>query len=171
MPEHADLTLLLEAFARNGEVNAILLGALVESDLDLSDGKGGWTIGQHLAHAAEFRHGWLSRISPQHAEGIPSVADEGEDGSIVLTTRSPAVVAEAFAAGDRAALAAVNAALDEGRSFERAYQSHPAQFLVHAVVHDAHHRGQAVSLLRAGGSRTAQQLEDLEDLMWPVWRR
>lgn len=170
MADQPEMTLVLEAFARNGEVNTVLLDAITEADLDATDGKGGWSLGQQLAHTAEFRHGWLSRISPEHAEGIPLVAD-GDDTGFWLTTRSVADIAEAFAAGDRAALAAVRSALEEGRSFERAYRSHPAQFLVHTIVHDAHHRGQLLSLMRANGLRTAEQMEELEDRSWPVWRR
>lgn len=170
MADQAELTLLLEAFARNGEVNAALMADIGEQDLDVSDGVGGYTIGQHLGHLAEFRHGWLSRISPSHAEGLPEVLD-GDETAIWLTTRSPADIAAALVAGDRAAVEAVTSAVAEGRSFERAYRSHPAQFLVHTIVHDAHHRGQVLSLLRTSGRRTAEQREASEDVAWPIWRR
>lgn len=165
----ADPTLVLEAFDRNGEVNAALLASLSEADLELTDGRGGWTVGQHLGHLADFRYGWLSRISPPHAEGLPSVI-EGDDEGFWLTTRSLADLATAFTAGDAAARTAVLDALEEGRTFEHAYRSHPAHFLVHTVVHDAHHRGPVLGLLRAAG-RTPEQVEGLEDAMWPVWRR
>lgn len=52
-----DLSLLQESLRRNGRVNAFLLEAISEADLDLSDGGGGWTVGQHLGHMANFHQG------------------------------------------------------------------------------------------------------------------
>ena len=161
-----DLTLLLESFRRNGRVNEFLLGAITETDLDLSDGRGGWTVGHHLTHMAGFRQDWLSNISPAHAEGLAAVSKGAE-------LRDPQELAAAFRAGDEAALKAVQAALDEGRSFEDpwnegTYQSNPAHFLQHIIVHDSHHRGQVMALLRGGG-RTTQQMDKLDD-HWGIWR-
>ena len=168
MTQREDINLLLESFKRNGRVNEAVLEAITEADLSISDGQGSWSVGQHLGHLAEFRYGWLSYISPTHAEGIPSVL-EGEEPDIRLTAKSIGELREAFAAGDAAALEAVTSALEEGRSFEKAYKSHPAHFLQHAIVHDAHHRGQVMSLLRKGG-RTLEQMEELERATWPIWR-
>ncbi len=165
----ADPALVLDAFDRNGEVNAALFAALTEPDLDLDDGRGGWSVGQHLGHLVEFRHGWLSRVSPVHAERVPDVVD-GDDERFWLTTRSLADLAAAFAAGDAAARAAVLEAFEAGRSFEHVYRSHPAHFLVHTTVHDAHHRGAILHLLRAGG-RSVEQMDELDDATWPVWKR
>ena len=167
-----DLTLLLESFHRNGRVNEFLLEAITETDLELSDGRGGWTLGQHLGHLAEFRYDWLSSISPSHAEGIPSVL-EGNSKAFHLTTHDPQELATAFRAGDEAALKAVQDALAEGRSFddpygEGAYQSNPAHFLQHIIVHDSHHRGQVLALLRRSG-RTAEEMNALDD-HWAIWR-
>lgn len=59
-------------------------------------------------------------------------------------------------------------ALNENRLFEGAYKSHPAHFLQHIIVHDAHHRGQIFSLLRQGGW-AREQLGTLDDATWPIW--
>lgn len=151
--------LLLESFDRNGRVNAALLAALTPADLTLSNGPDGNTVGQLLAHMAGFRRGWLSEISPAHAQGLTRAsADAG------LTE-----LQAAFEAGDRAALQAVQAAYDEGRSFEAAYSSDPAHFLQHTIVHDSHHRGQIFTLLRQGG-RSEAQMDEIEEATWPIWR-
>ncbi len=165
----ADPTLVLDAFDRNGEVNAAVLASLSESDLDLDDGRGGWSVGQHLGHLLEFRHGWLSQISPAHAQHVPDVV-EGDDEGFWLTTRSLEDLAAAFAAGDAAARTAVLEAIEAGRVFEHVYRSHPAAFLIHTVVHDAHHRGSVLGLVRAGG-RSAEQMDTLDDATWPIWKR
>ena len=161
-----DLTLLHESFRRNGRVNNFLLDALSDADLALSDGRGGWTVGHHLTHLAGFRQGWLSNISPEHAEGLFAPVK----GNELPDTRA---LAAAFQAGDAAALRAVQAALDENRSFpdpwdEGTYQSSPAHFLQHVIVHDSHHRGQIMALLRAGG-HTPEDMDTL-DHHWAVWR-
>ncbi len=169
MTQDADPTLVFDAFDRNTEVNTALLDALDDGDLHVPDGRGGWTVGQHLGHLAEFRHGWLGHIAPAHAEGIPSVVEGGET-DFVLTAATVAELAAAFQAGDAAAKAAVRERLATGGSFEHVYTSHPTAFLVHTVVHDAHHRGQVLALLRAAG-RSQAWLDAVDDATWPVWKR
>ena len=39
---------------------------------------------------------------------------------------------------------------------------------MHTIVHDSHHRGQILSLIRQGG-RTAEQMDAL-DAYWAIWR-
>jgi uncharacterized damage-inducible protein DinB len=161
---------LLEAFARNGEVNAALLGVLHDDDLTLDDDRGGRSIGVQLGHLAESRWYWLSVVAPAHAEGIPSVLD-GDESELRLTATSVREIAAALVAGDTAALAAVRDALREGRSFAGAYESDPTMCLLHTIVHDAHHRGQIVNLLRSRGRRSEAELEALDGAIWPIWRR
>ena len=168
MTQRTDPDLLLESFERNGRVNKAVVDAISEADWAVSDGQGGWSVGQHLGHLADFRSDWLSFISPTRAEGIPSVV-EGNEQNFRLTAQSASELGQAFTVGDAAALEAVVSALDEGRSFEGAYQSHPAHFLQHILVHDAHHRGQVLSLLRKSG-RTPEQMEELDNATWPDWR-
>lgn len=168
MTQHPEVDLLLESFERNGRVNAAVLSALSEPDLTLADGQKGWSVGQHLGHLAEFRYGWLSLIAPERAEGIPSVL-EGDEQSFHLTVQSIAELAIAFSIGDERAKVAVVGALEEGRSFSGAYESHPAHFLQHILIHDAHHRGQVMNLLRTNG-RTLEERVALEEATWPVWR-
>jgi uncharacterized damage-inducible protein DinB len=161
---------LAESFARNGRVNAALLAHLTEPDLDLWDQSGGWTVGQHLGHLAGFRKGWLSEISPRHAEELRYIVSASQaTGAFWLSTRDLSEIAAAFTAGDAAALGAVQDALATGRSFEGVYESHPAHFLQHILVHDAHHRGQVMTLLRRGG-RSKEQMDELDDVTWTVWK-
>ncbi len=167
MNQNPELGLLLESSSRNSRVNEVILSTITEKDLILADGQGGWSVGQHLGHLAEFRYGWLNFISPQHAKDIPSVV-EGDAQDFHLAAQSLDELKGSFAAGDAAALQAVTDALEEGRLFEGAYNSHPAHFLQHIIVHDAHHRGQVVSLLRRGGW-TREQLDALDDATWSIW--
>ncbi|WP_104989665.1 DinB family protein [Deinococcus sp. NW-56] len=170
-----DLDLLLESFRRNGRVNEALLNALVPADFDLSDGRGGWTIGRHLRHMAGFRVGWLHNLSREHAAPLldPTQQDADGDPQWRWHDSPPTELAAAFAAGDEAAVTAVQAHLASGEPFadpwnEGGYRSHPAHFLQHTIVHDSHHRGQIMALLRLGG-RTKEQMDALDE-HWAIWR-
>lgn len=164
--------LLLESFHRNARVNDTLLSALNPADLDLADGQGGWNVGQHLGHLADFRHGWLSLISPAQAEGLPT-ATKGDWQRFELAERDLSKLAEVFRQGDEAAISAVTAQLASGKPFpdpydEGTYPSNPAHFLQHIIIHDSHHRGQVMSLLRRSG-RSKEQLSALDE-HWSIWR-
>ncbi|WP_102125253.1 DinB family protein [Deinococcus planocerae] len=168
-------TLLLESFRRNGRVNGMLLSALTPADFDLSDGQGGWTVERHLRHMAGFRVGWLWNLSREHAGPLLDPTQKDADGDPLWRWQNspPSELAAAFAAGDEAALEAVRSHLASGEPFadpwqEGAYRSNPAHFLQHTIVHDAHHRGQVMALLRLGG-RTPEGMEALDE-HWAIWR-
>jgi uncharacterized damage-inducible protein DinB len=170
-----ELTLLLESFRRNGRVNQMLLDALTPADFGLSDGQGGWTLERHLRHMAGFRVGWLCNLSREHAGPLldPTQKDADGDPQWRWQGSPPDELAAAFSAGDEAALKAVQAHLASGEPFadpwnEGGYRSNPAHFLQHTIVHDSHHRGQIMSLLRQGG-RTKEQMDALDD-HWAIWR-
>ncbi|MPY67489.1 DUF664 domain-containing protein [Deinococcus sp. SDU3-2] len=170
-----ELSLLLDSFRRNGRVNETVLAALTPADFDLSDGRGGWTIERHLRHMAGFRVGWLWNLSREHADPLLDHTQRDADGDPQWRWHDcpPAELAAAFAAGDEATVNAVQAHLDSGEPFadpwnEGAYRSHPAHFLQHTIVHDSHHRGQIMALLRLGG-RTKEEMDALDD-HWAIWR-
>lgn len=163
----AELALILDAFDRNARVNRAVLAAFDMDVLNYSDGVGGFNIGQHLADIVEFRRGWLSKVSPKNMERL----DDPTDGAAPTWLRAKSIqeLQAAFDAGDAAMRNAVVAAVQEGRSFEGYYQSHPAALIQHCIVHDAHHRGQIMALLRQSG-RPAEAREALEEATWPIWR-
>lgn len=162
----AELELLLEAFDRNSRVNRATLSTMTMEDLTFSDGSGGFNIGQHLADLVNFRPSWLSRVSPEHAKLVTDVTG---DTPTWLTVSSIEELQRAFDEADAAVKEAVISAVNEGRKFEGAYPSHPAHFLQHTIVHDSHHRGQILALLRQAG-RPADVREELEDASWAIWR-
>lgn len=162
-----ELEQVFEAFDRNARVNREVLATLDMRDLDHSDGVGGFTVGQHLADIVGFRRDWLMRVSPEHAQRLADATDEA-DPHWLRAERIDDLQA-AFDQGDAAIRDAVLSAVNEGRRFEAAYASHPAQLVVHCIVHDAHHRGQILALLRQAG-RPAEERERLETATWPIWR-
>lgn len=165
LPQQIDTILL--AFERNSRVNAAMLAGIDDNDLAFA-AAGSWSIGKHLCHLASFRYGWLTVVSPEHAGTLTPIIEYREDDFTPLAQHVDEI-SNAFRDGDAAVLAAVNLALAEGRRFDKAYGSHPTGFLVHVLIHDAHHRGQVMSLLRQSG-RTKHDMELLEEASWPIWR-
>lgn len=157
--------LILESFGRNARANTALIDHLSDADLDLSDHQGGMSVVEQVAHMAGFRKDWLNEISPAHAGAIDF--ELGPNNTLV--TRDLGELRQALTESDAAALAAVETALSEHRNFEGQYESHPVHFLQHILVHDAHYRGQLMTLLRQGG-HTAEQMAALERATWPIWR-
>ena len=163
-----DLTLLLESFDRNARVNRVVVDAISVKEWAIADDHGGRSIGLLLGELVDFRKGWLEGISPAHAEDLDWVTGGKEpDWTLVISTKHELIAA--FEAGDAAARLAVLDAVAEERTFTRAYESHPAHFLQHILVHDAHHRGQIMTLLRQSG-RSAEEMDALERATWPIWR-
>lgn len=158
---------VLLAFERNSRVNALMLAGIADADLKFASG--GWSIGKHLCHLASFRYGWLSVVSPEHAGRLTPIIEFVDEHDFVPLATRVDQISSAFLEGDTAALDAVTQAVSERRQFQEVYMSHPTAFLVHTLVHDAHHRGQVMSLLRQSG-RTRAEMEQLEDSSWPIWR-
>lgn len=171
----SDLDFLLESFRRNARVNQAVLAALTPEDFALSDGRGGWTIERHLRHMTGFRVGWLWNMTPEYARPLLDETRRDADGDPQWRWQDspPADLGEALTAGDEAAVRAVQAHLASGEPFadpwnEGTYRSSPAHFLMHTIVHDSHHRGQIMALLRLGG-RSREQMDTLEE-HWAIWR-
>ncbi|MDO4262982.1 MAG: DinB family protein [Deinococcus sp.] len=166
--------LMLESFQRNARVNEFLLGHLSDEEASLSDGQGGDTALQLLSHMASARGGWLldMGLSPEHAAELQDLA-----GGVTLWEWQASGLAELramFAAGDRAVVNAVQAHVRAGKPFPdpyaaTAFPSNPAHFLLYIVIHDSHHRGQIVTLLRQSG-RSQERMDELEQL-WTLLRQ
>lgn len=165
LPDGMDV--VFEAFDRNARVNRAILDTLDPSHLGRSDGSGGYSVGQHLADIVSFRREKVHAVAPEHAIGVPDVID-GDAATWLATERIDELQA-AFDAGDEAIRSAVRAAVAEGRRFGGPYAWHPADLIVHTIVHDAHHRGQILALLRQHG-RGADERARLEDATWSIWK-
>jgi uncharacterized damage-inducible protein DinB len=157
---------LFEAWDRNARVNDALLEHLTPELMRLDDRAGGWTVAQHLAEMSGFRKDWLSEISPSHQTGLEFMHRALPGGGWEAATDDPAAFREAFRAADAAVAAAVRDAIAAGGFRGPVYARHPAFFVHHALVHDAHHRGQLLMTLRLAGRRW----EEADGPMWAPWR-
>ena len=166
-----NLDLLLESFRRNARVTEFLLNSMSDEDLTFSDSKGGMTVAHMLSHMGTSRGGWLADMSPEYAASTKALTD----GKFIWEwqTTDRGAIKAMFKAGDEAAIQAVQAHLASGQPFADprnmgTYQSNPAHFLLQNIVHDSHHRGQIIALLRQNGYST-EQLDKLEE-HWDIWR-
>lgn len=161
------LRIPFESFERNARVNRLTLATITSADLPYSDGFGGFSIGQHLADCILFRPGWLREVAPRYVGTLEDLYEP--DSPTWLASDDIDTLQAAFEAGDAAVKAAVLEAVADGRTFENAYRSHPVHFIQHCIVHDSHHRGQVLALLRQAG-RSKEEREALEGPSWAVWR-
>lgn len=166
-----NIDLLLEAFRRNARVNEFLLDALSDADLARTDGRGGMTVAQMFSHMGVSRGGWLVDMAPEYAATTKALTGGKPVWEWQASSRED--IRAMLRAGDEAAVQAVQAHLQSGQPFADpwkvgTYQSNPAYFLLQNIVHDSHHRGQMMVLLRQSGYSKGQ-LDRLEE-QWDIWR-
>ena len=125
---------------------------------------GGYSVAQHLAHivgVTKYRGAQLN----EELETLPNLFTIRED----LAEEDPrAFIPETDLARIKDVLAqtatAVQKAVADGNTGTSPYPSADA-YLIHMMVHDAHHRGQILLALKTSG----YPLPD-EDAMWQPWK-
>ncbi|GEM47996.1 DinB family protein [Deinococcus cellulosilyticus] len=157
---------VLESFSRNARVNRSLLGALTSEHLNLRDPAGGWTIGQHLCDMIDFRRGWMETIAPEQTEKVTYLHTMLDERTFGPRTQNLQEIQQILDQADQVAVEAVQEKLSADAGFQKVYESHPLMFLQHALVHDAHHRGQILMVLRMNGVPWTES----DGPMWAPWR-
>lgn len=144
-----------------------LLEHLTPEMLDARTPGGGYSVARHLAHIVSSTKYWGSRLD-KNLGGLPNLftvredLDEDDPQAYISETdlaRIREVLLETAAAAQEAAANA-----PEGFTGELPHSS-PDTFLIHMMVHDAHHRGQILLALKTSG----YPLPD-EDLIWGPWK-
>ncbi|GAA5513135.1 hypothetical protein Dcar01_01861 [Deinococcus carri] len=147
---------LSTAIEANSRVNDALCAHLTPEMMRAVTPGGGMTVAQHLAHMAGVTQEWLSQLDEGAASPLP-VLYEGHLWSTFTAQEDPARAAAVLREVWAAALHTATNAEGTGQL------SHPstAQFLLHMLTHDAHHRGQVLLALKCGSF----PLPD-EDALW-----
>lgn len=148
---------LRSAWRANARVNRVLLEHLDEAMLAAQTPGGGYTVAQHLAHLVGSLKYWTWRADRAMGEALPDLGDPDADDFVAVADpdRTRAVMQQAA----EAALAAA----EQGRG-DQPHES-AGMFLVHMLVHEAHHRGQILLALKGAG----HPLPD-EAAMWGPWK-
>lgn len=158
-----------DAWRANIRVNEVLLSHLTPEMLEAQTPGGGYTVARHVAHILNSVQYWGSLRDKARFEALPSAIVEYDEatGRVVLETdlarladikRQTETTALEVAAAEPA-----GAALPPGE-WESPHAT-PDAYLIHMMVHDAHHRGQVLLALKTGGF----PLPD-EDAVWGPWR-
>ena len=137
------------AWTSNQSVNDVLLDHL--SDPRMMNAKtpgGGYTIAQHLAHMTECVKGWASEFDPSVSSLPDLYSNWREDAPQDFDAETDiGRVRDAMAQTHRAVWAAAEVATSTG---SLPHASIP-QYLIHMLIHDAHHRGQILLALKTNG--------------------
>jgi uncharacterized damage-inducible protein DinB len=153
-----------EAWQANIRVNGVLLEHLTPEMLDARTPGGGYTVAQHLAHMTQVIKYWgwqrdasFDDLPDLYYDYEPETQDFKAETDLA---RVQAAMTQTWAK----ALEAPDAADSPGEALEVAHPTKDA-YLIHMMVHDAHHRGQILLALKTAG----HSLPD-EDAMWGPWR-
>lgn len=157
------------AWQANLRVNEVLLKHLTPEMLDARTPGGGYSVARHLAHIVGTTKYWGSKLDKNLGE-LPNLFTLSEE----LDENDPqAFIPETDLERIRKVLAQTAAAAQEAEAVENVPEEvrweppHPSAdaFLIHMMVHDAHHRGQVLLALKT----SEYPLPD-EDAMWGPWR-
>ncbi|HKI58260.1 MAG TPA: DinB family protein [Trueperaceae bacterium] len=153
------------AWERNMAVNRTLVEDLEPAMLSARSPGGGATVAQHLAHMVMTVKFWGDLIDPQRMATLPDLF-RGEPEGGAPEYLDPETDTERIAAVWRqtAEAALATAAAHPAGGPESPHEG-GAAYLVHMLVHDAHHRGQILLALKTAG----HPLPD-EEAMWAPWR-
>ena len=153
------------AWQANARVNHELLNHLTEEMLDAQTPGGENSVAQHLAHMAGVMKDWGSRLDAQ-LDTLPDLYNAEADtyfSDTFIAEKNLARVRDVMTETEQAVLEVVQSK-PEG---DRGTLPHPsaAAFLIHMMIHDAHHRGQILLALK-----TAGYLLPDEDRFWGPWK-
>lgn len=152
---------LQRAWSRNLAVNRALIEHLTPAMLSATSPGGGFTVAEHLAHITGVVKHWGMRIDPERLTPVPDLAEEHDDGEWTAETDLDRILD--VHTRTAAAAAATAAAYPDGSAASPHVDADA--YLIHMLVHDAHHRGQILLALKTAGHR----LPD-EDVLWAPWR-
>lgn len=151
-------------FRHNNRINAFLLDILSTDELQLSDGNGGQSIFNLMAHLAHTRSWSVKSISPVHAERVPPAMRRDDDGTIHVLVQTVQDIQSILDTGDEALLTAVKEAAATNEPRERPYLD-LHMILARTFNHDAHHRGQVMTILRLHGVKHPE----LNKMLFTSW--
>lgn len=149
------------AWRANDRVNQALIEHLEPTMLQVRTPGGGMSVAEHLAHMTGTVKHWGMRLASHRLEQLPDLEEKvGEEWIPELDTERIAEVQS------RTSAAALTEVLEtpEGERGELPHEN-PEMYLIHMLVHDAHHRGQILLALKTAG----HSLPD-ENLMWVPWK-
>jgi uncharacterized damage-inducible protein DinB len=153
-------TAVVDAWHSNQRINQALLSHLNAEMLALQTPGGGMTIAQHLAHLCESLKYWASYVDREGLAVLPDLYDPAIEDDFVVSMD----LAEIQQVFERTSALVLRVAQQAQHKNVLPHKSLEL-FLIHMMVHDAHHRGQILLTLKLAG----EALPD-EDSLWQPWK-
>ena len=156
------------AWGANARVNDVLLAHLTPEMLGAQTPGGGYTVARHLAHILNTVQYWGSLRDKRFGE-LPSPVREYDEatGRVEVETDLSRLL-DIKRQTETTALAVAEAEPDGAAlppGDPESPHATPDAYLIHMMVHDAHHRGQVLLALKTNG----HGLPD-EQSVWGPWK-
>jgi uncharacterized damage-inducible protein DinB len=150
--------LVKEAWRINDGMNQVILEYLTPEMLSVTTPDKNWSVAGYLAHLAGSKKWWASHVNKDVADGLPDLYQETE-GKFIVEKNMERIKA-VFEQTSQTLLETAERAENKGTL---PYASLDL-YLLHMIIHDAHHRGQIFLTLRAAGHTPPD-----EDTFWGGW--
>lgn len=149
-----------EAWITNEGMNQILLAYLTPEMLSVQTSNKEWSVAGYLAHLAISKKWWGKHINETQASLLPSLFSKTQDSVIASTDLTQ--IKDVFEQTSKVIFEIAETATTKGNL---PYASLEV-FLIQQMIHDGHHRGQILLLLRSAGF-TPPDDDDFWGGWWP----
>jgi uncharacterized damage-inducible protein DinB len=151
-----------KAWAANTALNNELLAHLSPAMLEAVTPGGGYSVAQHLAHMTECIKSWGMELETGGLKDLPDLYSNYEPSTGMFDAETNFERIQSVMTQTRdAALQTAELATGTGNLPHGSVGG----FLIHMLVHEAHHRGQILIALKAAGHTLPN-----EEAMWLPWR-
>jgi len=147
-----------DAWLANNKVNTVLLEHLTPEMLLVQTPAGGYTIAQHLADMANAPKYWASKTGNEAIAALGNLYDENTEEFI------PEMNLERIRQVFQDTSKVIARELDNDDGSKLVHKSIES-YMIHMLVHDAHHRGQILVTLKVAGFSIPD-----EDAVWMPWK-
>lgn len=151
-------SMVREAWLANNKVNKVFLEHLTPEMLSIQTPAGGYTIAQHLADMSNAAKYWLSKLENANINAIGNLYDENAEEFIAEMNLER--IRQVFQETTDVILKELENA-DASQLVHKSIES----YMIHMLVHDAHHRGQILVTLKVTGHNIPE-----EDAVWMPWK-
>lgn len=153
--------LVKDAWRVNDGMNEVLLAHLTPEMLALPTPDKNWTVAGYLAHMAGSKKGWGTHLDGEEKERVVRLPDlYAKAGDTFIVEKDIEKIRAVFEKTSATLLETAERAETKGAL---PYASLDL-YLLHMIVHDAHHRGQILLTLRTAGYAPPD-----EDTFWGGW--
>jgi uncharacterized damage-inducible protein DinB len=147
-----------EAWQVNDEINKVLLEHLTLEMLTVQTADKNWSVAGYLAHIAGSKKWWGTHVNKDEVDSLPDLFEKTGENYVV--EKNLGKIKAVFEQTSKMLLETAERADNKGTL---PYASIDL-YLIHMMIHDAHHRGQILLALRSAGHAPPD-----EDTFWGGW--